>query len=163
MLALFAVGIGCSWATTALPRGNRHALPQIGVKYFVQFTNFDKFIGCGDAFLQAAYAMKPRLNSEGQGIIDQFKEGIKQLRQLIVIGDVSGQASNLRDIGAVGMRKLATTTSDECLQGVFLHLAYKDEQVAGQISGRDPQTSANAVCNLLNYKAQRIQRCLNCQ
>lgn len=107
--------------------------------------------------------MKPKLNGEGQNGVNKLKEGIKQLRRLIVNGDVNGQAANLRDIGAVGLRKLATTTCDECLKGVFLNLANKDEQVARQITGCDPQTSANSVCNLLKYKAQQIQRCLNCQ
>lgn len=161
VLTIFAVGIGCSWATIPLPPGNQvihQLLLQINFKYFVQNTFL--VAGCGDAFVQAADAMKPRLNIDGRNGVNQLKEGIKQLKRLIVFGDVNGQAANLRDPGAVGMRKLATTTADSCLQRVFLLLADKDEQVAWQITGCDPNTSANLVCNLLNYKAKRIQQCL---
>lgn len=107
--------------------------------------------------------MRPELNSEGNKIVDKFDGGIKGLRRLIANGDIRGQITNLKDVGAVGMRKLPATTHNGCLKRVFPHLADMDVEVANQIKRCDAQTAAHLVCNLLKYKAQQIQNCLYCQ
>lgn len=107
--------------------------------------------------------MEPELNSAGKKGVEKLFNGIKQLRILIVNGDISGQSDNLINIGAAGLRKLENTTNNYCLKRVFCELANDDVAVGNQISELSPcdaRESAKIVCDLLNYKAQQIQNCL---
>lgn len=116
--------------------------------------------GCGDAVVQACNAIRPSVNGEGQLIIDKLNGGIKELRVLIANGDIQGQSAMFRNVGSAGLRNLATTTTDPCLQQVLLSLAEVDACVSYQLQFiQNPIEAAGIVCNVLNYKAQRINSC----
>lgn len=100
------------------------------------------------------------MNNAGESGVNQLIEGIGQLQVLVDIGDVSRISCNFADIGAAGLRNLASTTSNRCLEQVFLLLAEVDSFVAYIIQFiRDPYEVREFVCNTLNYKAQRVNSC----
>lgn len=107
-----------------------------------------------------ANSIRPQLNIEGQLIINKFDEGVVQLRALLLRGDIPDISYNLLSYGSAGFRSLATTTANPCLVEVFLLLAEVDAYAAYQLQFIQSLTeAANIVCNLLNYKAQRINSC----
>lgn len=117
-------------------------------------------MACGEAFVDVADEIRPYLNAAGQIGIAQLDQGINQLRYLIERGDVQGISNNFANIGAAGLRNLATTTTDLCLQETFLALAEIDLFIAYiiQFIG-DPFEVAEIACKTLDYKAQRINSC----
>lgn len=109
--------------------------------------------------------MKPKLNSAGRKDIEKLDQGLQHLKILCANGDIRGQVGNLVQIGAAGLIDLGTTTRDYCLKRVFSQLALDDVAVASRISelsSCDAEESAKIVCDLLDYKAGKIQECLRC-
>lgn len=120
----------------------------------------DKSLGCGDTFVQVANQIKPKFNIEGKRGIKKLDEGIKQLRVLVTNGDIKGQSSNIENIGVPGLKKLAASTTDPCLEQILPELVKLDESVALRLKSiRKPSEAAKITCNLLNSKAQEIKRC----
>lgn len=108
-----------------------------------------------------ANALKPKFNEEGQSIIEQFDSGIEQLRLLIKNNDIKGQIANIKDIGAAGMKKLETLTTDPCLKRVLPELFKLDENAAKQLQSiQNPSEAGHIVCNLLYNKAQILKKCI---
>lgn len=107
-----------------------------------------------------ANAIRPCLNKAGQIGINNLIEGVRELNVLIGIGDIARISRNFENIGAVGLRNLATTSSDPCLQQIFPRLAEIDSFVANLLLyTTDPNKAAEFACNALKYKAQRINSC----
>lgn len=107
--------------------------------------------------------MKPYLNNEGKKDIDKLNVGVDQLRHAIVRGDINSLSYILKNVGATGLRKLATETNNSCLKRMFLYLANIDEETGNQLKGLalcDPEKAAEIVCNLLNFKAGQFRTCL---
>lgn len=119
------------------------------------------FLGCGNSFIQAANEIRPYLNSAGQTSINKLDVGIDELRNSIKSGDIDALSSNFKNIGAPGMMKLETTTTNACLKQAFSELDKIDENVATKLQNiRNPNEAARLVCDTLNSKAQILLKCL---
>lgn len=105
-------------------------------------------------------AVKPYVNVVGAQIIDKLNAEILDLRDAIELCDIQTLSNLFANVGSPGYRNLATTTSDCCLQEVFLELSNFEAFVASQLQGTlDPNVAAEIVCSALNYEAQQISGC----
>lgn len=96
----------------------------------------------------------------GENQIDDLNKGVLQVRDAIEIGDVQSISNLFENVGAAGFRRLATTTSNSCLQRVLLPLAEVDSLVGFLLRYiSDINEAADIACNALSYKAQRINSC----
>lgn len=121
---------------------------------------FNNFLECGTKWIQEANKIKPELNSDGRKGVDELREGIHIIRDQIKKGDIEGQSSNFKKIGAAGLRNLVKTTSNHCLQKVFRKLAKLDVSVGNILKKVESPTLAGIfVCSVLDYKARRLNNC----
>lgn len=104
--------------------------------------------------------IKSCVNIQGQNVIDELTEGVLQLRDLIEIGDVKGLSIAFENTRAPGLKYLAQSTSDACLQRTLSSASDIASFAAFllQCNG-DPNVAAEIVCNTLNYNAQQINSC----
>lgn len=100
------------------------------------------------------------MNSEGNELIDEVNEGVDEVKNSIVNGDINGLITLFQTVGARGLRELIVSTTNACVKHTLLEFQNIDENVVCQLRNiRDPVAAGRLVCNTFSFKAQLLNKC----